>query len=233
MTRFYFDGKSCRDFGIYVSGSGTFNAPELDVTTYEIPGKNGDLVISNGRYKNIVVQYHAFIRSDFRHNAERARAWLLHPQGYRRLSDDYHPNEFRLARFTGPIDFDMRFMNRSGECTLNFDCKPQRFLASGEGKLTFEAASVLWNDTLFNAKPLITVYGSGSGQITVGSITVLLSDIPEYVTLDCDLQDAYKGLTNKNSIMTGSFPVLTPGSNTVSFTGGVTKIEIIPRWWTL
>lgn len=233
MTRFYFDGKSCRDFGIYVSGSGTYNAPELDVTTYEIPGKNGDLVISNGRYKNIIVPYPAFIRNDFRHNAERARAWLLSPRGYRRLSDDYHPHEFRLARFAGPIDFDMRFMNRSGECTLNFDCKPQRFLTSGEEKRTFSASSSLWNDTLFDAKPLITVYGSGSGQITIGDTTVSFSDIADYVVLDCEIQDAYKGTLNKNSTMTGSFPVLHPGNNIVSFSGGVTKIEIIPRWWTL
>lgn len=233
MTRFYFNGKSCREFGIYVSGSGTFNAPELDVTSYEVPGKNGDVVISNGRYKNINVAYPAFIRSNFRHNAERARAWLLQPQGYCRLSDDYHPYEFRLARFVGPIDFDMRFLNRSGECVLNFDCKPQRFLTSGEEKRTFEAASSIRNETLFDAKPLIVVFGSGSGQITIGGSTVSFSDISDFVTLDCDLQDAYKETLNKNSTMTGAFPVLSPGDNVVSFSGGVTKIEIIPRWWTL
>lgn len=233
MTRFYFNGKSCRDFGIYVSGSGTFNAPELDVTSYEIPGRNGDLVISNGRYKNIQVAYPAFIRSNFRHNAAAARAWLLQPEGYCRLSDDYHPYEFRLARFSGPIDFDMRFMNRSGECTLTFDCKPQRFLTSGEDKRTFESNAALRNDTLFRAKPLITVYGSGSGQITIGSTTVSFSDISEFVVLDCDIQDAYKNTLNKNSTMTGAFPVLDPGDNVIAFSGGVTKIEIVPRWWTL
>lgn len=233
MTRFYFNGKSCRDFGIYVSGSGTFNAPELDVTTYEIPGRNGDLVISNGRYKNIQVVYPAFIRSNFKHNAARARAWLLEPQGYCRLSDDYHPHEFRLARFVGPIDFDMRFMNWSGECALTFDCKPQRFLISGEEKRTFTEATVLRNDTLFKAKPLLTVYGSGSGQVTIGSTTFSLSDISDHVTIDCDIQDAYKGTENKNNTMTGSFPVLEPGDNIIAFSGGVEKIDIIPRWWTL
>ena len=222
MTRFYFNGKSCREFGIYVSGSGTFNAPELDVTSYEIPGRNGDLVISNNRYKNIQVVY-----------AAKARAWLLKPEGYCRLSDDYNPHEFRLARFVGPIDFDMRFMNRGGECALAFDCKPQRFLFSGEEKREFEEPSTIWNETAFDAKPLITVYGSGAGQITIGDTTVSFSDISDYVTLDCDIQDAYKGIQNKNSTMTGSFPVLHPGENLVTFSGGVTKIEIIPRWWSL
>ena len=233
MTRFYFNGKSCREFGIYVSGSGTFNAPELDVTSYEIPGRNGALVVSNGRYKNIQVVYPAFIRSHFRANAAKARAWLLSPQGYCRLSDDYHPYEFRLARFAGPIDFDMRFMNRSGECALAFDCKPQRFLVSGEEMLSFSENSALQNDTLFDAKPLITVYGYGSGKITIGDTTAVFSDISEYVTLDCDIQNAYKGTENKNSTMTGPFPVLHPGNNVIALFGNVTKVEIIPRWWTL
>ena len=233
MTRFYFNGKSCRSFGIYVSGSGTFNAPELDVTSYEIPGKNGDLIVSNGRYKNIVVSYPAFIRSDFKYNAAKARAWLLQPQGYCRLSDDYHPEEFRLARFVGPIDFDMRFLNWSGETTLSFDCKPQRFLVHGEEKRVFTAPASLWNDTLFTAKPLITVYGSGAGEMTIGDTTVRFSEISDFVVLDCDLQDAYKNLENKNSTMTGSFPGLAPGENIVTFSRGITKIEIIPRWWTL
>ena len=44
----------------------------------------------------------------------------------------------------------------------------------------------------------------------------------------------YKGTKSKNDKVTGSgFPYLYPGKNTISYTGGVTKIEIIPRWVTL
>ena len=58
---------------IYISGSGTFNAPEMDITTVEIPGRNGDLTISNNRFRNITVEYPAFIRKQFRHNAAAAK----------------------------------------------------------------------------------------------------------------------------------------------------------------
>ena len=74
---FIFDGKNSRDYGIYISGSGTFNAPEMDITTVEIPGRNGDLTISNNRFRNITVEYPAFIRKQFRHNAAAAKLWLL------------------------------------------------------------------------------------------------------------------------------------------------------------
>ena len=69
--------------------------------------------------------------------------------------------------------------------------------------------------------------------MTIGDTTVRFSEISDFVVLDCDLQDAYKNLENKNSTMTGSFPGLAPGENIVTFSGGITKIEIIPRWWTL
>lgn len=233
MNSFSFDGINSKQFGIYVSGSGTFNSPELDVTFYEVRGRNGDIAISNGRYKNITVTYPAFIRYAFKDNAEQARAWLLSPQKYCRLEDDYDIDHFRLGLFSGPLDFDMRFLNRSGDTNISFNCKPQRYLKMGEIAVPFTAAGMLWNPSVFASKPLITVYGSGSGTLTVGNTTVSLTSISEFVTLDCDVQDAYKGLTNKNSTMTGSFPELSPGENVVSFTGGITKVEIVPRWWTL
>lgn len=33
-----------------------------------------------------------------------------------------------------------------------------------------------------------------------------------------------------NSAMSGDFPVLLPGTNAISWTGSVTKIEIRPNW---
>lgn len=233
MNRIAFNGESSQSFGIYVSGEGTFNSPELDTISYSVPGKNGDIIISNNRYKNITVTYPAFIRSNFKQNSDRAREWLLSPQGYKRLSDDYHPGEFRLAKFVSPLDFTMRFLNYSGECNLTFDCKPQRFLTSGEEPITFESNSTLYNGHQFTANPLITVYGSGNGNLTIGDRTVTLTGISEYVTLDSDIQNAYKGNTNKNGSMSGEFPVLKSGNNIISFSGGITKVTIVPRWWTL
>ena len=82
MNVFYFGGKCSRDFGIYISGSGTFNAPERDVEPIEIPGRNGALIVSNNRFRNIIIPYPAFIRSGFYGNSMGAKAWLLGKAGY-------------------------------------------------------------------------------------------------------------------------------------------------------
>ena len=229
-----FGGKRSRDFGIYISGFGAFNAPSRDVEAISIPGRNGDLILDNGRFSNITVTYPAFIHRDFQRQAKAARDWLLASSGYQRLEDTYNPELFRLARFFGPMDFDTRFQNRGGEMTLAFDSKPQRFLKSGEQPLTLTAAAEIRNPTSYPALPLITIYGSGAGTLNVGGAVASISEIDEFLTLDCDIQDAYKGLQNKNATVSlDEFPELPAGACEVSFSGDIEKIEIIPRWWTI
>lgn len=229
-----YNGVSSKDFGLYLTGSGAFNAPERDIDTLEIPGRNGSLTIDNGRYKNITQSYEAFIHRDFRQNAEGVRVWLLSASGYRRLEDTYHPDHFRLARFAGPLEFTVRALCSGAETQLLFDCDPRRFLKSGEVPTTVTDTTVLNNPTRFPALPLLTVYGSGTGTITVSDNIVSFGAIDEYVTLDCEQKDAYKGIENKNATVSlTEFPVLQSGENTISISGGVSRIEITPRWWTL
>lgn len=234
MNYFKYNGKSSRDFGLYISGDGTFLAPERDVFSVEIPGKNGTLTIDNGRFKNVMVDYPSFIRAEFKKNADAARAWLLSTSGYSRLEDTYHPDEYRMAQFIGPLDFETRFLQRAGECTLSFDCKPQRFLRLGERKTTLSKASILYNPTQFEALPLIRIYGTTDGVLTIGDNIIQIKTIKEYVDLDCETQNAFKGLTNcNNDIDAPTFPTLPAGESGISWSGSITKVEIIPRWWTI
>lgn len=228
---FLYDRISCRNFGIYVSGSGTFDSAERDVEKVEIPGRNGDLLIDHKRFKNVSVTYPAFIREKFKGLTDYARMWLLASPGYRRLEDSYHPDEYRLARFAGPLDFDVRFLAGSGECNITFDCMPQRFLKSGEITLDVTGGAQLVNPTPFDALPLIRVYGT-SGTLIVGNTSVKISTIDGYMDIDSETQNAYKGTTNCNSkIDAPEFPTLPYGKTGIASEGNITKIEITPRWW--
>lgn len=230
---FLFNGKSSGDYGIYISGGQTFNAPERDVESIEIPGRSGNLTISRNRFKNIQVSYPAFIHRQFSANAAAARAWLLGADSYCRLEDTYHPDQFRMARFNGPLDFDMRFLNYAGETTLTFDCQPQRWMKSGEQALPCVNGGTLYNAG-FPSLPLIKVSGSGAGYLYIGAYTVQILSLDGYVMLDSDTQNAYKDTLNKNSTISApEFPVLEPGDNAVSWSGGVQAVEITPRWWTI
>lgn len=229
-----YNGVSSKDYGLYLTGSGVYNAPERDIDTVEIPGRNGSLTIDNGRYKNVTQSYEAFIHKNFAKNAEGVRAWLLSATGYHRLEDTYDPEHFRLARFAGPLEFTVRALCTGAETQLLFDCDPRRFLKSGEATVEVADATTINNPTPFDALPLLTIYGSGAGSITVSGELISISSIDEYITLDCEQQNAYKGAENKNvTVSLTEFPVLRPGENTISISGGVSRIEITPRWWTL
>lgn len=134
---FTYGGKSSKDFGVYISGSGTFNAPERDQSSVSVVGRNGDLTIDNGRYKNTVLTYPAFIYDNFDANVSAFRNFLLKATSYKRLEDTYHPEEYRLAKYSDGFEADVVATLRGGEFNLLFDCCPQRFLKDGEKTLTF------------------------------------------------------------------------------------------------
>lgn len=253
MKTLWFDGESAAAHGLIISGSGTFNAAERDVEMVSIPGRNGDLTIDRGRYKNVPVSYPASIYTDFAANAEKVRAWLGSRVGYCRLEDDYDPDHFRLARFQGPLTFTPGFLNRTAECTIHFDCKPQRFLKSGERAVELGTGGVLYNPTDFPALPLIKVMATAGseGYVEVenaaGTFRVSIT-FPGWVNnicLDCENKDAYfddetEIVTNMNAFISSPVPlaelILAPGNNSISIgtvTGSLTAVAVTPRWWTL
>lgn len=161
---FTFDGKSSLDYGVYLTGEGVFNAPERAVEMLEIPGRNGNFVLDQGRFQNISVTYKAGIvdysETDFATRVSNVRNWLCSKVGYCRLEDDYNPNEYRMAAFVSGIEVDHDDL-QTGEFEITFDCKPQRWLKSGETAVTVADGGTLDNPTPFEAEPLLAVKGYG------------------------------------------------------------------------
>lgn len=227
-----FNNVNSKTYGVYISGTGVFDAPARDREYIQVPGRNGDIIIDHGRYQNIEVIYPAFIVRNF---ASNIRTWcnkLLEPIDYVRLEDTYHPDEFRLAVLSQGMQVDPVAWLAAGSFDLVFNCRPERFLKSGETATTFTASGSISNPTDMPAKPLIRVYGSGSFTVNGTTITVA-SNTLGYIDIDCDLQEAFCGSVNANQYISASeFPVLDSGANSVAL-NGVTKVEITPRWWQL
>lgn len=227
----YFAGVPLSQFGVYVSGGGTFNAPTRAYDAVDIPGRDGALLLSEKRLENVEITYPAFVYANFRENMRQLRSFLLSRVGYQRLTDTYHPDEYRLAYFPGELDVSATPVNDAGSFDLTFACKPQRWLTSGETVQTFTAAGTITNPTYCNAMPLIRAYGVGS--LTIGDYTLSITSADGYTDIDCDIMEAYKGSANRNGVLIlTEFPVLVPGDNAISFTG-FTQIDITPRWWVL
>lgn len=243
-----FNGKSSSSFGITVECYPSPNRPARRGTVLQIPGRNGNLVIEDGTYENVTLKFDVYLSAEPANLYDRAAAvadWLLGSSGYQRLTTEYEPDIFRLARFAGPLDIEA-ILNSHGRATLEFDCYPQRFDSLGHvysdyGSLSSGSATIT-NTGIMIAKPMIKVTGKGNvvldfASAATGNTTevdfAFSSSKIETIILDCDLHDAYyEDGSNANAAVSFSdaeaslpesadyfyptFPELTPGKNTVT-----------------
>lgn len=211
--------------------------PKRKAERFSVPGRSGDVIAVEDAWENVRQRYEIYVSAEgpgLPVVAAAAARWLMQP-GYCRLEDEYDRDVFRLAAYLGPVDLE-NTLNSFGRAAIEFDCDPRRFLKTGDIPAAMTNGGKLLNPTGFTALPLIRVSGSGAGTVTLGGVTVSLTEC-DGVTIDCQEQDCTRLVdsveTNFNSGMTGGFPKLGAGISEVSWTGGVTAVEIVPRWWTL
>ena len=196
LNHLTYDGVDSSSFGVFISGEGAFDAPARRGEMISIPGRNGSLFMDEGVFENITVEYPAFIGTGyedlFRTKLGDLRSWLSSRGNYKRLTDTYHPDEFRLGVFREGLEVDPQHMTRAGGFTLKFDCKPQRFLFSGENSYPFINNGTIVNPTLFAASPLIKVTGNGTVAIGEnGKYRFIVSDNPGTIWIDTEIMEAY------------------------------------------
>lgn len=230
-----FNGVSSLDKGIHVEHPPGYTLPEKDYNIVHVPGRNGDIVIDTKSYKNVTRSYEIAMgdpKMDFQTISDVISEWLCSVSGYARLEDSYEPDYYRMAMYMETADIE-NVLFHAGKVTINFECKPQRYLKLGERPFTLTGLSVLRNPTPFEALPLITVRGTTSGTITIGNYTITINNGSSSLVIDSELQDVYSGSTNRNGdvTMNNGFPRLVKGDNKISFSGGITSVEVIPRWW--
>jgi phage-related protein len=232
---FYIDGVDARSAGIYLQAPLEFSEAVPVYEAETIPGRNGDFIWETGSYENRSGSASCFcLQKDVEKVVSSAGRFLTEKKGYRRLETSDDPDHFWMARVENSPQIAMR-LRTLAPFEIGFDCKPQRFLKSGENPVHFSTSTYLFNPYGQVALPLIIVRGQGSGVLTIGDVVVEIKDSDGLLYLDSDTQNAYNESGNQNkNINAPVFPTLTPGDNYITFEGqGVEAIEIIPRWWEL
>lgn len=238
FNSFTFDNLNSLDYGVYITGSAVWNAPERVLEMISIPGRNGALALDQGRYENIEVTYPAGIFCDSMEDfAEKIRAFrnvLCSRYAYVKITDTYNPDEYRVGLYRSGLEVDAVHYNSAAEFDITFECKPQRFLKSGDEAIPLhEGVDVLTNEALeaitneagvpievnamiasftnptdYPSRPLIVV--PGPGYVQFGDQQIVVSgdgSLPVYI--DCDIMEAYTvdetgKKTNANNIVSFS-----------------------------
>lgn len=239
---------------LLISEKSIYNAPQRDVEMIYVPGRNGDVLIDRGGWKNVDVSYTVqFV--GLPEKAPTLRQWLQ-ATGYHILKDSYQPDYFRHGVFISEMNPE-EIAQKVGRLQLIFSCKPYLYRAytdaATQDKITLNVSgsdiinpvgatathgvATVVNPEAYASQPYIKITaGSGSVSLYIeggasGRKEYSFRGIDGYIELDSELMCAYKGATlcNDKLLFTG-FPVLEPGDTTIQVSSGITKVEIIPRW---
>lgn len=238
VNSFTFNGTASTVYGMYVAEKNSFAAPARDVSELKIPGRSGNLILNNNRIENFIEKYNCYMvplnaYPDLEKLSRAVKAWLLAGFGYCTLTDTYNPGYFRKAAFSGALDI-AETLKQVGKAPITFNCKPFLYLTTGLNTITLTQAGTVTNPELFPSYPYIKITGSGDVTLSIGSASFILTAIGPSIEIDSEIMNVFRGGTSLNGKMTSAgFPVLAPGNNAISWTGTVTKVEIIPRWCTL
>jgi phage-related protein len=152
------------------------------------------------------------------------------------------PDKYYNSEIHEQIDF--KRLTSFKEATIKFHCQPYKFLANEPivDEIIEEQTEIrVKNRGLESSKPVITLFGTDILEILINNLSIFQlnfgtnPDVPDqYLTVDSELQECYKDTvkTLKNRSMTGEFPTLNPGENTISWTGNLERIVVEPksRW---
>lgn len=231
---FYLDGIDARSAGIQLQAPIEFSEAVPIVEAQTIPGRNGDLIWETGSYENRSGSASCFcLQKDVEKAISSAGRFLMGKKGYRRLETSDDPDHYWMARVENSPQIAMR-LRTLAPFEIGFDCKPQRFVKNGENTIVFNSNGYLFNKYGQIALPLITLYGEGAGILTVGDCVVEVKALDGTLLLDSENQNAYNDYGNQNmNINAPIFPTLPDGEIKIEFSGGIERVEIVPRWWEL
>lgn len=161
-------------------------------------------------------------------NLTEIRRWL---SGAGRLifsDDSAHAFQARLDKA-----LEVRPVGATGlhRITADFSCQPFRYLTA-PGKISLNAGQTLQNPGSCFSEPIIRVSGSGSGTLKINETVTEISDLTGGVVIDSEARLAYDPAAklNLSGRISGEWPFFEVGGNKVSFSGGITGLEIAPNW---
>ena len=201
---------------------------EEKIDFIEIDGRHGYLTQSQDSYSPIDydVQLNIYKKEDIQKvkNIFRGSGKLI-------LSND--ATKFYYARVVNKIDFE-RVLSEYHTCIVSFKLQP--FAYELEDK-TQEISNgyTFTNNTNTTCQPIITIRGTGNCVLNIGNSQINITDIQNSITLDFEMQEAYKqtdtGKENMNTHISGDFDELEIGNTLIQWSGGgVTEVSINPRF---
>lgn len=216
--------------GLIISELPPISKPKMKTTITKIDGRDGDIIEELG-YES----YTKSIKVGLSKNYDIDEV-IKYFTGSGDLIMSNEPDKVYKCQIIEKVDYNK--LLRFKTATVKFYTQPFKY-KKDEPKVILnidgETSMTVDNIGLEKSKPIIKLTGSGTVAIQLNGTTVFNYIFPENETeviVDSIQEEAYLNGFYKNRNMTGEFPILEVGENTISWSGNLTKIEIEPksRW---
>ena len=234
MSYIEFNGAKSSDYHLFMEAGLTFNSPALNLQLQKIPGQDGEVAVGDGKLLNTKLSFPFRLRIFDGSNVEvvskNISNWLKKDALWHELYFDGDPDYIYQGIYYEEYNVE-RIVSWYGKCVLNFTVKPYKFLKSGLAPLTSPAA--LNNPTTRDARPLITIKGTGNITLQIGAETLMLKNVDGGVVVD-SLKQVVTNLDGTrpawDKVTSYPLPVIKPGNQAVLTTGTITDLKIKPRY---
>ena len=236
MLSCQFAGKdSCVDYGLLITKRPTLPSPKRRVTYIDIPGRDSSLRYDENTYEDITIAVECTLKgSNLFEQIDLIKGWLFSAEESDLIFSFQKDKKYK-AQVVNNIDFAQTFKVIS-QFVIVFNCRPFKYEVSNESIIISSGLGTsLLNEGTITSRPITRVYCTGNGSFKINNLEVSLSNVNvPFITIDSEVEEAYTiidgVISNANNLVYGEFPILEVGNNIITYTGGITRIEITPNW---
>lgn len=238
--QFEFKGKSSNGFSTSIETEPQIQSAERVFELRERPG-NFDYIADFKYYRPVPLTLECFYKSTSRDDNWQLRddisAWF-DTGNYEDLNLYMDPQHLYKAIVTSPPNFKG---NRATGKSVPFDVEmmlqPFKYDLFGLEKNTLFEGITLVNHKRYASKPYLKIYGEGAISIFINTQEFKMIGVQGNIEIDSLEQEVYRYdrellISQSKNYLNPNFPLFLPGENKISWKGNVSKIEVIPRWWT-
>lgn len=232
MLSFKFASKnSYDDFGMLISQRPNLPSPKRRVNTINIPGRDSNLRFDEKTYDDITLNVECSVKDkqNLANKIDDIKAWLF-GAGESDLIFSFQEDKKYIAQVVNAIDFKQVYKYFS-EFPIIFNCRPFKYAVDNTAIIINQSKTIVTNPGTIESEPIINIYGSGDIVFNINGQQISFKGIVEKVIVNSVIQDCYDDVGNNlNGKMSGEFLKMKSGENIIEWSGGVTKVELLPNW---
>lgn len=224
---FKWNGVRSDERNIVINEAPQIIKPEERIQHVTIPGRSGELTLTEGndifsgyiQTVGIAVESAAYVPT--------VENWL---KGAGVLTMSSQSGLEQNARVIGAVQMQKHSRNLDWwEGDVQFYCEPVKHAVDEQPISVTTSGATINNPGDMIAFPRIEITGSGTVTVMIGSRTLTIPNCVSGWVIDSENEWILQGSVPQGNVCSGDFPILEKGTNTITYTGSVTKLLVTPN----